>query len=383
MISFSERFVLYFSTLTFHVKAPVWLWRQTGFIDEGFASQLKDLKHGGLWGWMWVSTPCAWTSERRSHTDDRHRSRCPAGHRWGCQSCASCPCLRWTGTGAQRRPRQARRSRANLLEASPGWWPGEERWGSCIRTGCKGCAGRKHCRSPAARGGGPRWTCGRRMGRIRMRRRRRRSSRLRLASRTEAERLGRSPADRRRRPSCLRSHCRHCHQSGMDESHLAYQQQSRRKSSVAGRIQRAEQRPQRPLQPGGVRRNCRPGRHSPAGPPCCYGHRLGTQTGPGCRADFPCSPHWRCWEPGGRWGGSRRGTGGAPHQKGRGFLCWRWWEKFLCFHLENTQIQTEWNTLTPRRCVFIPVWLFVFNQNYIKTTERISKSEGGSRKICF
>lgn len=116
-------------------------------------------------------------------------------------------------------------------------------------------------------------------------------SHLRPASRTEAARLGRNPVDHCRHPSCLQSRRRSRRQSGRHERCPACRQQSRRKSSVAGRIQRVEQRPQHLLQPGGARRNCRPGRRSPAGPPCCCEHRLDTLKGPGCRADFPCSPH--------------------------------------------------------------------------------------------
>lgn len=116
-------------------------------------------------------------------------------------------------------------------------------------------------------------------------------SRLRPASHTAAARLGRSPVDHCRHPSCLQSRRHSRCQSARHERCPACQQQSRMKSSVVGRIQRAEQRPQHLLQPGGGRRNCRPGRHSPAGLPCCCEHRLDTLKGPGCTADFPCSPH--------------------------------------------------------------------------------------------
>lgn len=32
------------------------------------------------------------------------------------------------------------------------------------------------------------------------------------------------------------------------------------------------------------------------------------------------------------------GTGGELHQKEKGFLCWRWWERCQCFHLSNEQM---------------------------------------------
>lgn len=188
-------------------------------------------------------------------------------------------------------PLQEWRSRANRPGVSRGWRPGEEKWGSYIRTNYKGCGGRKRCRSPAAHGGGFHQTCGQRKGRIRMKRTRLSWSFPRFASRTEAERLGMSRADRYSHPFCprRRHHCR-C-QSGKRECHPACRQQSKRKSSVAKRIQRADQTPQHSLQPGGVHMNFQPGRHTPVGPPCCCEHRQGTPTGPGCKADFPYSPH--------------------------------------------------------------------------------------------
>lgn len=124
-----------------------------------------------------------------------------------------------------------------------------------------------------------------------MKRTRQSWSYLQPASHTEAVRLGRSQADCCRHPSWLQCRC-HCHhRSGRHECCPACRQQSRRKSSVAGRIQRAERRTRHPLQPGGVHRSCRPGRRSPAEPPCCCEHKLGTLTVPGYRVDFPCSPH--------------------------------------------------------------------------------------------
>lgn len=123
-----------------------------------------------------------------------------------------------------------------------------------------------------------------------MKMRRQSWSYLRPASRTEAARLGRTQADHCRHPSCLQCRCHYCRWSARHGRCPACQQQSRRKSSVVGRIQRAEQRPQHPLQPGGVRMNYRPGCRSLAEPPCCCERRLGTPTGLGCRADSPCRP---------------------------------------------------------------------------------------------
>lgn len=111
------------------------------------------------------------------------------------------------------------------------------------------------------------------------------------ASHIVAERLGKSQADHCRHPS-FQPHCYHLRsRSRRHEYCPACQLQSKRKSSVVRRIQRAEQRLQRPLQLGGVHRNCRPGHYSPAVLPYCCEHRPGTPTNPSCKAGFLCSPH--------------------------------------------------------------------------------------------
>lgn len=112
--------------------------------------------------------PCAWTSVKRSHTGGHHSCWPPVGCRRGCRSCAYCPCRCWTGIGVLQMLQQRRKSTVGHPEASLGWQPGAVKPGSCIRTGCRDCEGKKRCMCSAARDDGSQRTYGRRTGMSRM-----------------------------------------------------------------------------------------------------------------------------------------------------------------------------------------------------------------------
>lgn len=276
-------------------------------------------------GTVFAFKPCAWTFERRSHTGDRHRPPPPAGYWWDFQSCACCPCCYWIGTGALRRLQQRRKSTAGRPEVSLGWLPGAVRLGSCIHTGCRGCARKRHYMNPAARDDGSQWTCGWRKGRFLGRMRSQRQSLLLPASHTGAGRWEKMPAGLHKSPSYHHRHHLHCYcwWQARHECYPAYLLLLKRKFSGVGRNLNAAQRSHCSLLFEDGCRSHRPVPRIPVGRPCCSGRRQDTQTDPGCTAGFPCSPHWRCWVQDEKWEESRRVIGGVLRLTEMACQCWR------------------------------------------------------------